>query len=427
MTPEKIKENLNKYKWERWLERPFGAFIISVFTQDSDLRNVGINVEMLGFVFQKGYWYSSQEVFGKFGEDLRKWMAKNHKTMFDISDSCEKFHKESKKKIIKMVKSGVVDKNTMKELQKIFRKNTNYIWVAHGLEEMYMVDLRREIPKYWKGDLNLFIGDISFPKKKNAHTIFEDKLRAGESLEKLAKDFGWMRARDGFEDPFSVQELKEIKEKLMGEKKKPVKKVKVPKAIEKLVDQVQELVYYRTYRTDVFYELLFLARPILKKYGEGLGVEFKDMKHCRIDDLIAGKVKKYPYPVTVAQYKTYFAFYNYNVVPEEKINSKEIKGSIAYKGKAQGIAKIVTVVADLPKVKDGDVLVTHMTIPSFLIAMKKAIAFVTDEGGITCHAAIVAREMKKPCIIGTKNATKILKDGDMVEVDADNGIVKIIK
>jgi pyruvate,water dikinase len=59
--------------------------------------------------------------------------------------------------------------------------------------------------------------------------------------------------------------------------------------------------------------------------------------------------------------------------------------------------------------------------------MKKAIAFITDEGGITCHAAIIARELKKPCIIGTKIATKVLKDGDLVEVDANKGVVKIIK
>jgi pyruvate,water dikinase len=52
---------------------------------------------------------------------------------------------------------------------------------------------------------------------------------------------------------------------------------------------------------------------------------------------------------------------------------------------------------------------------------------VTDEGGVTCHAAIVAREMKKPCIIGTKIATKVLKDGDLVEVDANKGVVKILK
>tara|TARA_Y100000310_G_scaffold338021_1_gene426573 strand:- start:1597 stop:1776 length:180 start_codon:yes stop_codon:yes gene_type:complete len=59
--------------------------------------------------------------------------------------------------------------------------------------------------------------------------------------------------------------------------------------------------------------------------------------------------------------------------------------------------------------------------------MKKAAAFVTDEGGVTCHAAIVSREMKKPCIIGTKIATKVLKDNDLVEVDANKGIVRKIK
>jgi len=56
--------------------------------------------------------------------------------------------------------------------------------------------------------------------------------------------------------------------------------------------------------------------------------------------------------------------------------------------------------------------------------MKKAVAFVTDEGGITCHAAIISREMKKPCIIGTKIATRALKDGDLVEVDANKGVVR---
>jgi pyruvate,water dikinase len=60
------------------------------------------------------------------------------------------------------------------------------------------------------------------------------------------------------------------------------------------------------------------------------------------------------------------------------------------------------------------------------MGMKKAVAFVTDEGGIACHAAIVAREMKKPCIVGTKFATKSLKDGDVVEVDAYKGIIRQI-
>lgn len=77
-------------------------------------------------------------------------------------------------------------------------------------------------------------------------------------------------------------------------------------------------------------------------------------------------------------------------------------------------------------VREGDILVTPMTNPHMVPIMKKAAAFVTDEGGITCHAAILSREMKKPCIIGTKIATQVLKDGDRVEVDAEKGVVRKI-
>ncbi|EKE10608.1 MAG: hypothetical protein ACD_15C00227G0001, partial [uncultured bacterium] len=65
--------------------------------------------------------------------------------------------------------------------------------------------------------------------------------------------------------------------------------------------------------------------------------------------------------------------------------------------------------------------------PRFMSAIKKASAIITNEGGMTCHAAIISREFKIPCIVGTKIATQVLHDGDLVEVDADNGTVKIIE
>ena len=89
--------------------------------------------------------------------------------------------------------------------------------------------------------------------------------------------------------------------------------------------------------------------------------------------------------------------------------------------------KVVFEYTELDKVKRGDILVTPMTTPNFLPAMNKASAFITDEGGVMCHAAILLRELRKPCIVGTKIATKILKAGDWVEVDANNGVVKILK
>ena len=113
-------------------------------------------------------------------------------------------------------------------------------------------------------------------------------------------------------------------------------------------------------------------------------------------------------------------------VAVEKLDKEitSLHGSVAFTGSVVGRVKIVNSIGDLAKVKNGDILVSIQTNPDFLPAMKKAAAFVTDVGGITSHAAIVARELKKPCLIGTKYATQILKDGDMVEVDASRGIVR---
>lgn len=107
-------------------------------------------------------------------------------------------------------------------------------------------------------------------------------------------------------------------------------------------------------------------------------------------------------------------------------DSSSIKGQVGYKGVVRGVVRRVMGHGDIDKIRAGEVLVSPMTMPDFLPAMRKAVAFVTDEGGITCHAAIAAREMKKPCVIGTRVATQLLQNGDTVEVDANTGQVRIL-
>lgn len=104
--------------------------------------------------------------------------------------------------------------------------------------------------------------------------------------------------------------------------------------------------------------------------------------------------------------------------------AKEVRGQTACPGHAKGRVMRVLKREDVKWFEEGRVLVTTMTVPDFLPAMLKASAFVTDEGGITSHAAIVARELNKPCVIGTRIATQVLKEGDLVEVDAGKGIVR---
>lgn len=106
----------------------------------------------------------------------------------------------------------------------------------------------------------------------------------------------------------------------------------------------------------------------------------------------------------------------------------EIKGQGTFSAKYKGKVRIIKSNNDLKKLKKGEIIVTQMTTTDLITEnLKKAGAIITDEGGITCHAAIVSREFKIPALIGTRIATKVLKNGDFVEVDATKGIIKKIK
>lgn len=105
---------------------------------------------------------------------------------------------------------------------------------------------------------------------------------------------------------------------------------------------------------------------------------------------------------------------------------KTIKGTVASPGKVKGKVRVLDTYRDIATMKKGEVLVAPKTTPKFVPAMEKAIAIITDEGGLLSHAAIVSRELKIPCIVGTKIGTKALKNGQLVEVNANEGIIRII-
>jgi len=105
----------------------------------------------------------------------------------------------------------------------------------------------------------------------------------------------------------------------------------------------------------------------------------------------------------------------------------ELNGQCGNLGKATGMVRLIFRSRDISKMSKGDILISIATDPDIVPAMKLAAAIVTDQGGVTAHAAIVSRELGIPCLIGTKIATKVFKDGDKVEVDATKGIIKKVK
>lgn len=429
----KEKEVLNKalkYEWEPWLKRNFYAFMMSLLTGTCSRKafaKIGLSGwELKSFIFTEGLWYWSDKVFDLAAPSLKDWLKHHH--ISEISDSLEIFYAKSRTRIISL--RG--DKKTplrkkLLILDDIFHRTGSYIWSAHMLEHVVWGELKKQTPKYIKSDLDKYIGDASYPDKKNMLELMEDDMRAGVDLKIIRKKYSWMRARDGFARPYSLSELQEHKANL--KKYKPHIYPAIPKPLQNIYQEARELVYLRTRRTDVFYELIFLSRPILKEAAKKYGLDFQDLKYYQFKDLISGKLKKYSERISCIDYEGGACMLDGDIFSKNKNEQdiSEIKGAIAQMGCVRGTAKVILGIKEVSKVKAGDILVTYMTSPDFLAAMKKAAAFVTNEGGLTCHAAIIARELKKPCVIGTKIATKIIKDGDLVEVDANKGIVKILK
>lgn len=119
-----------------------------------------------------------------------------------------------------------------------------------------------------------------------------------------------------------------------------------------------------------------------------------------------------------------------NSLPD--VNQKILKGQIASKGKIIGVARIIELgdnkqfQKDMKRFKRGEIIVTIMTQPNIMPIVAKSSGIITDEGGICSHAAIISRELKIPCIVGTESATKIIKDGDLVEISTEENVVKIL-
>jgi pyruvate,water dikinase len=105
--------------------------------------------------------------------------------------------------------------------------------------------------------------------------------------------------------------------------------------------------------------------------------------------------------------------------------NQKLVGTPASGGKTEGIVKVLTSVDDFKKMEKGDIIVVYASSPAWTVPLLKAKALISEVGGILCHTAIVAREIGVPSVVGVDNATKILKDGDVVKIDGELGEIYV--
>lgn len=301
-------------------------------------------------------------------------------------------------------------------------------------------------------DTNELIGQLNTPLEDNLYKQEEYELAQTDELSAHVQKYEWLNSRYGADVRYTAQEAAARKTKLNAdelEARRAHEKASVRAAIARakellgedaqLVDIMQFIIYYRTHRTDVMNMVAYQYIPQLKQMAAQRHLTYEQLLHCMAQEILEDTVpsldiineRRRRHAIVMEEglvrclieracdeIETYFN--------EDVGYVTEVRGTVACQGKARGTARVIAAPADFAKVKVGDILVTSMTTPNMISIMKRAAAFVTDEGGITCHAAIISREMGKPCIIGTRIATKVLRDGNWVEVDAEKGVVRLV-
>jgi len=246
-----------------------------------------------------------------------------------------------------------------------------------------------------------------------------------------------------------TQELKKYQSELASTAKRQreiIKELKASRYEKQIIKLAREMVFIKPYRRELQSHSYYQIEPLLNEVASRLHLSLKQVRMMLpveiADGLLKNKIntnlinQRMDLVVYGGQGDRHFClsgcraeeFIRKNFARESKIKlSKEIIGSVAFKGQAKGVVRVINMPEEMVKMEEGNILVSAATSPNLMPAIRKAAAIVTDEGGLTCHAAIVSRELRIPCVVGTKFATKVLHDGDLVEVDAEKGIVKIIK
>ncbi|MBN1198258.1 MAG: hypothetical protein JXA23_02820, partial [Bacteroidales bacterium] len=315
----------------------------------------------------------------------------------------------------------------------------------HGVTDEQMTDklLEVSVPDKRNGP-ELELIDLKRIKKHLTDPGFDVE----NALREHWKKYAYLGYRDVFSSGYSIDffrsSLQEKDLNEMGLTHPPLLEFNFSPDELQVIHLLKEFVWFRNYRTERFFEGMFFLEPLWKQLSLSFGLGEHDLFYYLTDEV--SKLFTHGDKVPVADLEqrkqgsalllddNHFLLLTGDLLKQkesaiqevDESASQEIKGMVVCRGECQGPVSIVHNDSELDKVNDGDILVTGMTTPDYIPALRKAAAFVTDEGGVTCHAAIVAREMKKPCIVGTKHATQILKDRELVQVDANAGIVKII-
>lgn len=402
----------NYRKWENALKN-FKKESAKILRPDlSHLNNKKFEELFLEFsaVYQKDFWYHGllPKISGWGGERLLgKELEKVIKNKHDIVHALEKLAAPEEYSFFQKEELDLLSlrlgKNNKEREDKLKEHQKKYFWMLNNYHSAKIVPV-----SYFKNILT-----------------------------KISKEEAEIR----------LNQIRKNKSKARELKKEIVKKYKLPNNILKISKRLAFCIWWQDLRKSYIFQANQLISLFIKEFSRRSKIGEKNLHFYTVEDFVNLLYGKKVGKTELIARKNNFLIHwelkkgNISLVSGKEAEDvfwryakketghakKELQGKVISSGKVVGTVKIVLGMNYVGKVRKGDILVATMTTPDYVMALKKASAVITDEGGLTSHAAIVARELKIPGIVGTNIATQILKDGDLVEVDADKGVVRILK
>jgi len=446
--------------WSKWINRQgvdlttieyidLAFFeLISKFTKDkgehffTTLENgefnhyTNIDIDGMGKFYFKKYYSKPEQIKNCYRQGLRR---------IKVNDATVKAWQ---KKLVK-ISSNVLLNDALRDFERIFRQfNYEYSILPFVSIEAWQKGFEKVVlPSIPEKQKQLILNSINKPWKKTFLSLIKDSKASGK--EKLKRSEFLRSWSIVWYQPISkdwIDNLKtkpQVHQKLLSQKRlinilNPSKEQLAYIAI------CPYIAFYKDWRDELrrkqIYSWSFLFDQIAAELGiskSGLGyLTLKEISQSlssgKIDHKLIKNRSRKLVLITTKNNSVASIVIDNNTKKYLKIiknigeatDVKTVKGLPVYEGLVRGRVRLIANGESLEKIQKGEILVSNTTHPSYLFAMKKSAAIVTNEGGIVCHAAITAREMKKPCIVGTKIATKVFKDGDLVEVDANKGTVR---
>lgn len=335
-----------------------------------------------------------------------------------------------------------------------FTEQRNFFQVAARLYE------NKEVRALFK-DEDIKSISVGLKKYSVENSLFEKHTQKYEWVNTEYVSGGWSREKwielfkTAIVSDVSPQEkLEELIANFNGinaQRKKVIDELRPPKDVLHAMDALAEFIAQRDWTKGYFTRALLSYNKLLDEIAQRLGVTRDDLLFYSYLELEQALESRKPIAKREIEDRKVNGFVivikhgKFNLVtgkeqikniiddedisePFEKlINISEFKGLPASPGKIKAKARVLEDASMISQLAEGEILVTYMTTIEFIPAFRKAAAVVTDEGGMSCHAAIISREFKLPCVVGTKVATRVVQTGDMLEIDANKGTIKILK